>query len=823
MVNVSSSNLNAVQEDAVVYAVAASLGIATSGVTVVSAVETTAAQATAAHAVVQTLITAPVSLIDKYNGNSTEYIALLMVVLHEAVYTGTTTRYLRERLRESKDFNNSNAAIIAVRQGMSVPVPSSQPIAQVISNSQGGSGHATINQALIMGLIFGLLALGCTSVPVYFLIKGSMNQKKEGKDTKSESVSSDSEKMSVKLEQMQAENMSKDDIDSKGHSTSIDIPNPSNDLRQVGRGLQFPDIYCDNKSYDFVNNVGCPTTLPMAISSDNMQQNVYSSGSRSPKVAQRSFSFGGRSPSLDDRRVPCAAPTSNIKTVTAERSALPPLSPAAAEDPHEGAYPEVVNNYAFFSSLYEAAEQRGGEDVSSESGDYLSSDSAEYRKRESEEFQLLLNQLKAMLGMEVAQSSLRTERGTGSGIGIASEGNVGNDELQYDNRVFELLLQEVKSILNRRGSECDGSLIDDDDLSLARKDNEFFELLLAEVKAIISVRRSVNLSQLIPSKATKVSESASDPPVELIHPTASIDTLANAVEKDLTSSMLRKHFRNPSVSQKFRESLAKLLSERISDQSQQKIGLLHHMKGDRGITPERMEGDRGRRYKNSSTERLDGDRGRRYESSREEGEEEGIESDDSLALPSSNGSDGNTKENTFSRSNDVDYGDTYNGSVRIDSNLSSNHLRTARSFRSNDSLTYDRTPYTVKLDDIYPTEEHFQSNDAWKMYRGSAAASSRGLSSFDANSRSRVVTSPEVLTKGLGLGVGVASSPELKSNAQPRSVVTSPSVQDIKKKFETMIKQNNSVGVVNGTAVVVTSSSPPPPRSKGDQPDGDAP
>jgi len=127
---------------------------------------------------------------------------------------------------------------------------------------------------------------------------------------------------------------------------------------------------------------------------------------------------------------------------------------------------------------------------------------------------------------------------------------------------------------------------------------------------------------------------------------------------------------------------------------------------------------------------------------------------------SSNGEQVLTNQSTYSGSEELDFGRTYSSSRNVSNDVTSNHLRTVLAVKSNDSVN-DLTPYTVKMADIYPNEENFQSSEAWKMYRDTAAASK----------------------------VAHLHSHVLSQSALQHSL----SVQDIKLKFENMIQKNTSV------------------------------
>jgi len=446
-------------------------------------------------------------------------------------------------------------------------------------------------------------------------------------------------------------------------------------------GFQLFDIYTENRS-DIVQKQH-HLSLTNEIASDYMTTNLLVVSS-SPKFALRA----SRSQTQNVGRPP---PTINVQSwlpkdgEVGDNQIDTPIEVRGEFEVEEvnSKAPQQNNqrpNYMFFSDLYEDSDSQS--DTSSENG---------LHKRGNDDFEMLLKELKNILGMD----STPTRDGDGQNSsplyinGIKVDHDL--DKGRYENGLFELLLKEVKTILYSKQENQRDSQALEDDLSSAKKNNDFFELLLQEVKSILAVRRTTGTRTIQNDR--------------LLTRTLSGDSLARGVTHDLTSSMLRKHFQNPVVSHKFRESLSKLDAIKV-DQLQ----------------------NEGRSSASDDT----------------------ILSEEKVLI----------NQPTFCDSDELDFGKTYSNSRNVSNDVTSNHLRTVLAVKSNDYV-HDLTPYTVKLADIYPNEENFQSSEAWKMYRDSAAASKNAL---------------------------------LHSNIHSQSVLQhSLSVQDIKLKFESMIQKNTSV------------------------------
>ena len=286
-----------------------------------------------------------------------------------------------------------------------------------------------------------------------------------------------------------------------------------------------------------------------------------------------------------------------------------------------------------------------------------------------------------------------------------------------------------------------------------KKGNEFFELLLQEVKLLLAGKRAANNILSDSMRSSSNTEAA--------------------VDKYLTSSTLKAHFKDPAVMKKIRDSLdageTNASKAKEVDKAKSKVNTAP-------VAPER-----GVRI--STSVDLDLDARKR----------------NNLRL-SPSAKDGN--------------------------DLSSSSLP-SRNVRSG-QLSEASSPNTVKYTDIYPGEKNFLSTEAWQVYRGISQGSAlhrsdlKDLSLSGSGGKGQTAhrnffdtkksRSPKSSPLGGGGGSGGGSPSKVveatpaprrkggqteeavRSSSPINDTLDSPSVHDIKQKFETMIKKNHAGG-----------------------------
>eukprot|EP01036_Dinobryon_divergens_P025499 gene25499-34051_t len=473
IVNLTYPILLSAHQHSLLFAVASSLNLDISNVLYIMSPTKTDVNhrelSGSAVAAATTLITAPV-LTSTDSGIYADY---LYRQLQTAVDSAVATKFFRSELYvQLGNSTDSNAAIIAVMRGNFIAFPSLQPTAFDSTEASKSSGSpSTINQALLLGLVFGICALGCTAVPVYLLIKMNLAKKDKGKVEAAPITETDAP-------EAVSNDLKHDDRDS--HSLFVSK-------------TELLETRADNV---YVRGKDPPAVDPVHLVSADLADKFYFS----EKTLDRNWAKDSLHISF--------APQVNLET-------LDNYSPRDRRIPSKAPCHD-------FDDFYKAV-ARGSfsdEETEADADSLITSETTKY-KRGNLEFELLLKELKHMLGVDQLSSE------------SVPSSNVTQQEFsKEENHLFELLLEKVKLILRRESGNFNSALLSEEEFFASKEENEIFELLLKEVRSMLAGRQNES----------------------------SILDVEDLRDDSLTSSMLRDHLMNPRISQKFKNSLIKLSS-----------------------------------------------------------------------------------------------------------------------------------------------------------------------------------------------------------------------------------------------------------------------
>ena len=411
IVNLTSPVLLSAQQQSLLYAVASSLDLDASGILYIGSASKAAGKrrelSGSAVAVATTLVTAPASTLHR---NSSMYADQLFQELQNAVASAVATKYFRSELNaQLGNGADSNAAIIAVARGDFVAFPTLQPTVQYNAQaSKSSEPPSAINQALLLGLVFGIFAIGCTAVPVYLVLKRNLKKKDQEKD----------EIVAVTETESRAEALE-----------------PMNDeLSKENKESSHQEIKTANFS-----RRGPPSSDP------SIRGFICKTDKSGGKLQDSGLS--------ENDQLIIFAPNVNLE----------PFGNASSSE--KGLEPDA--NQSSFSMFYELVQGSNlNEDDADSDGDADTVVTAELvtQKRDNSEFEVLLAELKHQLNVD----SLASEQMLPTIPATVTHREFSRDE----NETFELLLQKVKAILQRDGDIAAVLGGEDKELIAAKMGNE---------------------------------------------------------------------------------------------------------------------------------------------------------------------------------------------------------------------------------------------------------------------------------------------------------------------------------------------------------------
>lgn len=113
--------------------------------------------------------------------NATAYLGHLYLILFSAVYSGKATEVFRLHLKDMNARDTAQPAIVAMILGDKVTSPTASPTTNQ-AGSDGGSAKAnkaTVNTALIAGILAGTLGLLCAGIPLFIYFRQESKKKQK--------------------------------------------------------------------------------------------------------------------------------------------------------------------------------------------------------------------------------------------------------------------------------------------------------------------------------------------------------------------------------------------------------------------------------------------------------------------------------------------------------------------------------------------------------------------------------------------------------------------------------------------------------------------